>query len=128
LQAGAAWPLLLPWAFERSHTSPIPSIGFVLLTLSMNSHSFQSPRWIGTFLMVLFAVITVTLGRCMVQMERDPILSRIAGTKPGELGAAFYLRLARYGALPFLGLLARQFPSISNTLLSAIQPALEALK
>jgi hypothetical protein len=60
-------------------------------------------------------------------LERDPIISRIAGSKPGELGAAFYLKLARYGALPVLGLLASQFPSISSLLLSWIEPALEAL-
>src|SRR5580658_4646276 len=41
-----------------------------------------------------FAIITWTLGRCIVQMERDPILSRIAGTKPGQLSAGFYLKLA----------------------------------
>ena len=105
-----------------------PSIGFVLLMFAMNSYNFQAPHWIGTFLLLVFVVITWTLGRCMIQMERDPILSRIAGTKPGQLGAMFYLKLALYGALPVLGLLARQFPAISNTLLSGIQPALEALK
>lgn len=121
-------PFLLYGVRQIQNLLWFPSIGFVLLMFSMNSYSFQAPQWIGTFLMVLFVVITWTLGRCMVQMERDPILSRVAGTKPGQLGAAFYLRIAQYGALPVLGLLARQFPAISNTLLSGIQPALEALK
>jgi len=105
-----------------------PSIGFVLLMFSLNSYSFQAPQWIGRFLLVLFAAIASILGKCMVEIERDPILSRIAGTKPGELGPAFYLKLARFGALPILGLLAWQFPWISNFLLSSIQPALEALQ
>ena len=105
-----------------------PSIGFVLLMFSLNSYSFQAPQWIGRYLMVLFAVIAWMVGKCMVEIERDPILSRIAGTTPGELGPTFYLKLARFGALPILGLLAWQFPWISNFLLSSIQPALEALQ
>lgn len=121
-------PFLLYAVHQIQNLLWFSPIGFVLLMFAMNSYSFQSRQWIGTFLMLLFAIITVILGRCMVQMERDPILSRIAGTKPGQLGAAFYLRLARYGALPVLGLLAHQFPAISNALLSGVQPALEALK
>jgi hypothetical protein len=78
--------------------------------------------------MVLFVAISLILGSCMVELERDPILSRIAGTKPGELSGTFYLKLARYGALPVLGLLAWQFPWISNFLFSWIEPALEALQ
>ena len=121
-------PFLLYGVRQIKNLFWFPSIGFVLLMFSMNSYNFQAPHWIGMFLLVLFAIITWTLGRCIVQMERDPILSRIAGTKPGQLSAGFYLKLAQYGALPVLGLLAHQFPAISNTLLSGIQPALEALK
>jgi hypothetical protein len=105
-----------------------PSIGFVLLMFSLNSYSFQSPQWIGRFLLLLLVAITLTLGSCLIEIERDPILSRIAGTNPGELNAPFYLKLARYGALPVFGLLASLFPSISNVLFSWMQPALEALK
>jgi hypothetical protein len=105
-----------------------PSIGFVLLMLSMNSYSFQSPQWIGRFLLLILVAIALILGSCLVEIERDPILSRIAGTDPGQLNAPFYLKLARYGALPIFGLLASLFPSISNVLFSWMQPALEALK
>jgi len=104
-----------------------PSIGFMLLMLSLNSYSFQAPHLIGRFLIVMFAAIAFILGSCIVEMERSPILSAIAGTKPGELNSAFYLKLVRYGALPIIGLLASQFPSISGFLLSWIEPALEAL-
>ncbi len=121
-------PFLLYGVRQIQNLLWFPSVGFVLLMFSMSSYSFQAPRWIGRFLMVLFAMITWTLGRCVAQMERDPILSRIAGTHPGELGADFYLKMARYGALPVLGVLASQFPSISNFLLSWVEPALEALK
>jgi len=121
-------PFLLHGVRQIQNLLLFPSIGFVLLMLAMTSYNFQAPHWIGTVLLLLFAVITAILATCMVQIERDPILSRIAGTKPGELSATFYLRLIRYGALPVLGLLAAQFPAISNFLFSWMQPALEALK
>jgi hypothetical protein len=105
-----------------------PCVGFVLLMLSMNSYNFQAPHLSRRLLMLLFAAMAWMLGTCMIEMERDPILSRIAGNQPGELNAKFYLKAARYGALPVLGLLATQFPSISNLLLSWLEPALEALQ
>jgi hypothetical protein len=66
--------------------------------------------------------------RCLSGIARDPILSRISGTTPGELGAEFYLKLVSYVALPVLGLLASAFPSISNFLFSWIEPTLEAIR
>lgn len=105
----------------------LPSLGFVLLMIALNSYSFQSPQRIGRFLMLLFAVVAIVLWRCLSGMERDPILSRMAGTTPGQLSSEFYLKLVSYVGLPVLGLLASEFPSISNFLFSWIQPTLEAL-
>jgi hypothetical protein len=121
-------PFLLYGVRQIQNLAWFPSVGFALLMFSMNSYNFQAPHLIGRFLLALFAAMAWILGRCMAEIERDPILSRIAGTKPGELSAAFYLKLARYGALPVLGLLASQFPSISNVLMSWVEPALEALQ
>jgi hypothetical protein len=120
-------PFLLYGVRQIQNLLWFPSIGFVLLMLAMTSYSFQAPHLIGRLLMVLFVAISLILGSCMVELERDPILSRIAGTKPGQLSGTFYLKLARYGALPVLGLLAWQFPWISNFLFSWIEPALEAM-
>jgi len=104
------------------------SLGFVLLTLSLSSYSYQSPRLIGRFLFVLFVAIAYVGWRCLAEMERDPILSRIGGSTAGELNKGFYLKLISYGVLPILGILASQFPSISKFLFSWVQPALEALR
>lgn len=121
-------PFLLYAVKQIQNLLWFPSIGFVLLLLAMKSYNFQSPHIIDRCLLILFVVIAGVLCLCMVEMERDPILSRLAGSKPGELNASFYLNLCRYGALPILGLLASQFPTISNFLLSWMQPALEALQ
>jgi hypothetical protein len=61
------------------------------------------------------------------QMDRDAILSRLSDTDPGKLDRAFYVRLIAYGGLPFLTVLASQFPSIGSFLFSWVQPAIEAL-
>jgi hypothetical protein len=64
----------------------------------------------------------------LMQVHRNPILSRITGTKPNELGFMFYARIVALGIGPLLTLLATYFPSISRSLLSFLQPGLEALK
>lgn len=64
----------------------------------------------------------------LTQMHGDPTLTRITDTTPGELGAAFWLRLASFLAIPTVTLLAAQFPAIGGFLFSWLQPALQALK
>jgi hypothetical protein len=49
----------------------------------------------------------------------------MAGTTIGKLDPASYLKVFGYGALPVLGLLASQFPAISNFLYSWIAPTLQ---
>jgi len=104
------------------------SLGFVALALSMNADSPQSPQLISRFLLVLFVVIATVLWRCLAGIERDPIISRIEGTKAGELNVEFYFKIVGYVALPVLGLLASEFPSIANFLLSWVEPTLTAVK
>jgi hypothetical protein len=104
------------------------SLGSVLLMISLSSYNPQSPQFIRRFLFLLFAAIGVIIWRCLAGMERDAILSRINGSQPGELNSSFYFKLAGYGALPITGLLASQFPAISNFLFSWVTPTLEAVK
>ncbi len=103
------------------------SVGFLLLVMCLSSYSRQSPQFIGRSLIALFLVIGVVVLRSIIGMERDPILSRIAGTTPGKLGVESYLKIVGFAALPVLGLLASQFPSISNFLYSWVAPTLQAL-
>ncbi len=103
------------------------SLGFLLLAASLTTYSPQSPQTVSRFLFAAFVLFGAVLWRCLAGIERDPILSRIEGTKAGELNAEFYLKLAGYGALPIVGLLASQFPAIANFLFSWIEPTLEAL-
>jgi hypothetical protein len=104
------------------------STGFVLLMISLNCYSVQAPRFAGHMLILLFAVTGASVVSCLVGIERNPILSRIAGSKPGQLNTKFYWNIVAYGTLPGLSLLASEFPSISNFLLSWVEPTLEAFK
>jgi hypothetical protein len=104
------------------------SSGFVLLMISLNCYTIQAPQFIGRLLLILFLIIAAVTLSCLAGLERDTVLSRMAGSHPGKLNTGFYLKMAAYGGLPALSLLASQFPSISNFLLSWVEPTLEAFK
>jgi hypothetical protein len=104
------------------------SSGFVLLMISLNCYSIQAPQFIGRLLLILFLVLATITVSCLVGLEKDPVLSHMVGSDPGKLNKEFYLKIAGYGALPILSLLASEFPSVSNFLLSWVEPTLEAFK
>jgi len=101
--------------------------GFVLCVASIRSYPFLTHRTIGWGLTVVFLVLGIPVVIAFAQMDRDAILSRLSDTDPGKLDRAFYVRLIAYGGLPFLTVLASQFPSIGSFLFSWVQPAIEAL-
>jgi hypothetical protein len=100
---------------------------YVLLMLSLTSYPFEPRLAIRSFLILLLLLILAVVASVYAQVHRDPTLSRITNTKPGELGTDFWLRIASFAALPTLGLLAAQFPEIGGFLFSWLQPALDAL-
>lgn len=61
-------------------------------------------------------------------LARDETLSHITNTEPGALGLDFWLRLASFIGVPAIGLIAAQFPGITDFLVSWIEPGLNAAK
>jgi hypothetical protein len=61
------------------------------------------------------------------QMERNPLLSRMARGKPGELNREFWFQLVGLGGLPLLGVLAHLFPSVSEFVYQWLAPGVQAL-
>jgi hypothetical protein len=61
-------------------------------------------------------------------MHRDPTLSHITNTNPGELGADFWMKLITFGIGPLLGLLTALFPDITGFVTSWLQPAAGSIK
>ena len=101
---------------------------FVFALLSFSSYPFEPRASFHTVVTFLFLLVAVIIGWVFAQMHRDPTLSRITKTTPGELGGDFWLRFATFAAAPLLSLLASQFPGLSGSLFSWLQPALQALK
>ena len=93
-------------------------LGFILAVISLSSYTFQGHRWIGVASAIALLAIGTGVAVVLAGMDRDAILSRISSTKPDEVGVTFYLRLAQFGALPLLTLLASQFPALNRFLFS----------
>jgi hypothetical protein len=110
------------------HLMVFVSAAFVLAIVAWNSYPFQ-PRqvvdWCFTLLMLCLSVGFIGV---FAQMHRNPILSRITATTPNELGAAFYIRLVTFGAIPVLTWMAYQFPEIGGSVFRLLQPSLQVAK
>jgi hypothetical protein len=113
----------------RVRTMILSAIGlYVFLVLSMNAYPFEPHPALQSLSVILIVLMGLAVGYVYAQMHRDPILSRLTSTKPGELGWDFWLKLGSAAAIPLFSLLATQFPEIGQIFNSWLQPALEAVK
>jgi hypothetical protein len=102
--------------------------GFILLVLALAVYPFEGRLYIEVAILFIFVVSGATVATVFAQMDRDPLLSRLSETKPNQLGINFVIRLASFGALPLLTLLASLVPDVGRFLQSWLQPALQSLK
>ncbi|HLK68032.1 MAG TPA: hypothetical protein VKU19_31580 [Bryobacteraceae bacterium] len=103
-------------------------VGFILGIVALNSYPFQSRRLMDTAVIFMLLLLGSGVVAVFMQMDRNALLSRISKTRPGHLDSGFFLRVASYGALPLVTVMASQFPSIGHFLFSWVQPAIEALR
>jgi hypothetical protein len=101
---------------------------FVFLLLSFSAYPFEPRVAFHTIMALLFVISLGVVAFVFAQMHRDPTLSYITDTTPGELGLDFWLRLASFAFIPLLSLLSAQFPEINRLLFSLMQPILQAFK
>ena len=114
---------------QRIQTLVLSCAGiFLFVLMSVNSYPFEPHLRLRSLLVALFFLILGAVGLVYSGMHRDATLSRITDTRPGELGIAFWIRMGAFIVVPALGLLAAQFPEISDFLFSWLQPAAESLK
>ena len=104
------------------------AVAFSLAMISLVIYSFEPHRELLWSVTALFLVIGLVIIKVLIQMHRDPILSYITVTKPGQLDFAFYLHVVTLGVAPLVTLLATFFPDIGRYVISFLQPGLEALK
>jgi len=103
------------------------SLVFVLLVVLFNSYSPEGPQLVARYLAALFLILGYVITRVFAQMERNPLLSRIARSQPGELNREFWIQLATLGGLPLLGVLSHLFPTLSQFLFQWVAPGMQAL-
>ena len=99
----------------------------VSLTLLTASHLFYTFNGRASMLTVdLLAVGGAALSAVwiLVDMERDHVLSRLKSTTPGrvDINWDFVKRIALYGVLPLLVVIASLFPEIGGTLFGWLEP------
>ncbi len=104
------------------------AFGYFFLLLALDVYPVGPHHTIMLLLVCLFLTFFGVVAWMFRQMSKDSILSRTTETEPGKLDAAFIFHLASALSLPVLGLIASQFPEISNFLYSWLQPGLQAIK
>jgi hypothetical protein len=126
---------LLPYmGFIRNILGRVRTIGlsivtmFVAVTLSVSSYPFDPLPVIGAVFLVLFAAVGAVMVITYAEMMKDATLSRMASTNPGELGLSFWLKMAGLGAGPLFALLTTLFPSMTDFVVSFLQPGAQAIK
>lgn len=101
---------------------------FVAVTLTTASYPFDPRPVISGAAIVLSLVLGVVIVFVYAQMHRDPILSLITNTTPGELGGDFWVKLVGFGVGPAIGLIATLFPQIADFAYSWVQPSVGSIK
>ncbi|HEY4589881.1 MAG TPA: hypothetical protein VII86_11680 [Thermoanaerobaculia bacterium] len=90
----------------------------LLALLAVNLYVFEPKHLVSLGGWVALAVaVSLTLW-IFLQMDRNPTLSRIGGTTPGQVtfDRAFLSKLATYIGVPALGLVATLFPAVGQML------------
>lgn len=101
---------------------------FVSATLAVSSYPFEPLPVAGGAFLLLFVVSGGALVSVYAAMHRDATLSHLTNSTPGELGGHFWLQLMAFGIGPLLGLLTTLFPSITDFVVSWMQPSAQAIK
>ncbi|MFL6281525.1 MAG: hypothetical protein ACJ731_15535, partial [Vicinamibacterales bacterium] len=94
------------------------------LTASHLLYSFNGRASMLTVDLLAVAAVAVSAVWILVDMERDHVLSRLRTTTPGriDLNWDFIKRIAVYGVLPLLAVIASLFPEIGETLFGWLEP------
>ena len=100
---------------------------FTATTLALSSYPFSPAPMLGAIFLALFLIVGATVVFVYAEMHRDATLSHITQTR-GELGFEFYTRIFSFGIGPLIGLLTTLFPSITDFVVSWLQPGAETIR
>jgi hypothetical protein len=104
--------------------------GAVLVFCSHALYPFQPQRHVAAIGWSYFALVCAAVVVVLVQIRRNPIISRLISATPDERktwDAALVIKLAVFGLVPLLTLFAAQFPDLGAVVLRWIEPVQKAL-
>jgi hypothetical protein len=101
---------------------------FLASTLCLSSYPFDPRQILSAVLIAMLLALGIVIVKVYAEMHRDATLSHVTNTRPGELGAEFWIKLFAFGFAPILGLLTRIFPGIGDFIFSWIQPNISSLR
>jgi hypothetical protein len=101
---------------------------FVFATFSVSSYPFDPLPVLAGIFIAVFLLAGATMTLVYASMHRNATLSYITNTEPGQLGSQFWFQLFTFGVGPLLGLLTTIFPSISDFVVSWLQPSMQSIK
>jgi hypothetical protein len=101
-----------------------------LAGLLVSSYPTPAEAFLKLVLTVVLALTVVALISAAFQMSRDPVLSVVAGTKPGRVSWNFDLisKLLLFGLGPVIALVGTQYPVLRQSLGTWTQALLQMLK
>jgi hypothetical protein len=102
------------------------TVGTLLLLLATTSYPFQPQNLLVVYLLIMVGVVAIGTVTVLVQINRDPFVSRLSNTKPERFTPdwAFISSFATY-VLPLLGVLAVQ---LSGSFRVWLEPVFRILK
>ena len=101
-----------------------------LLVVAVSAYPFQPHR---LFLSTAWVLVLSVIGSGLYVyfgMERDTVMSRIAGTKPTEIpfNREIVVRFFTWVAVPLVTLLAAQYPQVSRVVSGVLDPLSRAFR
>ncbi|MGA2415976.1 MAG: hypothetical protein ABSF59_16095 [Candidatus Sulfotelmatobacter sp.] len=113
----------------RMRTMALSILGlFAAIAFSLAFYPYTPRPAIVLCLLALLLIVGSVVGLVYAGLARDETVSHITNTEPGALGWDFWTRIAGFIGVPLIGLVAAQFPGITDFLVSWIQPGLNAAK
>lgn len=115
----------LRYVFAQLRNSLMSALGPALLVLvAASAYTFEPKGAVSLGLLALVAAEIVVAISVFVAMNRDTVLSLIAGNRPGEVTFdwQFVSSLFTFGVVPLLGLIGTQVPAAGQLLNGWLKP------
>lgn len=104
-------------------------ISVVLTTLLVSSYPYQPQRLVQTVGFLVFVGVIATLVWLIGAINRNPTMSAISGTAPGQLtwDRTLYQNLVLFVLPPVVTLVSAQFPALRKLLFDWVEPTVRFL-